>query len=504
MATGTTAERPEKGGLAENRANSKLRAYELFILLLLTLGALLIHGYHPWAEDAEIYLPGAEKILHPELFPFNAKFFEAHAEHTLFPDLIAGSVRVTHLPLNWVLFFWQIASIYLLLFACWKLTLKCSQNSWARWAGVALIAALLTIPIAGTALYILDQYTNPRNLVAFATVFAIVKVLDKKYVQAGLFLMFAAVVHTLMSAFLISFCILLLLIKRSRSRFAHSWLLAFPFGLSFARPSAAYHEAARTHANHYITNWTWYEWLGIIGPIFLLWVYARLARDNNRWQMELMCRVLVAYQIVFVIAALVLDIPARLEALARLQPMRSLYLCYVLFFLFTGVLVGEYVLKKQVWRWILLFLPLCAGMFVAQRELFPASAHVEWPWVAPKNPWVQAFMWVRDNSPVDAVFALDPQFMNLPGEDENGFRDTAERSRMADDVKDNGAVSMFPALADEWAAQVQALRGWKNYSLQDFQRLRSRYGVNWVVVQKQTAGLECPYHNRAVSVCRLP
>ena len=41
----------------------------LAILLLLTAGTLLVHGYHPYAEDAEIYLPGVEKILHPGLFP---------------------------------------------------------------------------------------------------------------------------------------------------------------------------------------------------------------------------------------------------------------------------------------------------------------------------------------------------------------------------------------------------------------------------------------------------
>jgi hypothetical protein len=28
---------------------------------------VLVSGYHPYAEDAEIYLPGVEKILHPEL-----------------------------------------------------------------------------------------------------------------------------------------------------------------------------------------------------------------------------------------------------------------------------------------------------------------------------------------------------------------------------------------------------------------------------------------------------
>src|SRR5207244_2668934 len=84
-------------------------------------GALLVHGYHPWAEDAEIYLPGVERTLSPKLFPRGAEFFEPYTRLSLFHYLIAGSVRVTHLPLEWALFAWQLASIFLLLLACWRL-----------------------------------------------------------------------------------------------------------------------------------------------------------------------------------------------------------------------------------------------------------------------------------------------------------------------------------------------------------------------------------------------
>jgi len=149
-------------------------------LLLLTAGALAVHGYHPFAEDAEIYLPGVEKILNPSLFPVLQEFFAAHASLTLFPNLIAFSLRVTHLPLEWGLLFWHVASIFLLLLACWELSGLLFPGARARWGAVCLIAALLTIPVAGTALYIMDQYLNPRNLAAFAGVFAVVRTLLKK------------------------------------------------------------------------------------------------------------------------------------------------------------------------------------------------------------------------------------------------------------------------------------------------------------------------------------
>ena len=54
------------------------------------------------------------------------------------------------------------------------------------------MAALLTLPLAGTFLYILDQFLNPRNLAAFAALFALAEVLHRKYGRAALWLVFGA------------------------------------------------------------------------------------------------------------------------------------------------------------------------------------------------------------------------------------------------------------------------------------------------------------------------
>src|SRR5713101_8335630 len=98
-----------------------LNVKRIFGLALLTALALLIHGYHPYAEDAEIYLPGVLKILNPSLFPANAEFFGEHAGHTLYPNLIACSVRDTQLPLPWAAFLWELTSILLLNAGAWRL-----------------------------------------------------------------------------------------------------------------------------------------------------------------------------------------------------------------------------------------------------------------------------------------------------------------------------------------------------------------------------------------------
>jgi hypothetical protein len=473
------------------------------LLGLLSIAALLVHGYHPFAEDAEIYLPGVEKILHPELFPVGAEFFASHAHLTLFPNLIALSVRATHLPFEVVLFLWYLGSVFLLLLACCEVGEKCFATPKARWAGVAIVASLLTLPVAGTALYIMDQYPNPRNLAAFAGIFAIARVLDAKYIRAGLWLLFAGLVHPLMAVFAFSFCALLLIQQQPWSELQFLGFL-LPFGISFDPPSPAYREAARFHAFHYIMSWQWYEWLGIVAPVAVLWWFSWIARKRQLQCLDRMCRALIIYDLVYFAAALVVSVPRRFESLARIQPLRSLHLLYVLMLLFAGGLAAEFILKDRTRRWAALFLPICAGMFLPQRALFPASAHVELPGIAPKNNWAQAFRWIRDNTPTDAMFAIDPFYMRIPGEDNVGFRALAQRSRLADASKDSGAVSMFPPLAEEWLEQFQAQRDWKQFDVQDLLQLRGRYGVTWVVLQPPgIPGLKCPYRNGEVLVCRV-
>jgi len=51
---------------------------------------------------------------------------------------------------------------------------------------------------------------------------------------------------------------------------------------------------------------------------------------------------------------------------------------------------------------------------------------------------------------------------------------------------------------------VRARDKWKQFQLEDFRRLKKQYGVTRVTVERPgVAGLECPYANEAVMVCRV-
>jgi hypothetical protein len=149
-------------------------------------------------------------------------------------------------------------------------------------------------------------------------------------------------------------------------------------------------------------------------------------------------------------------------------------------------------------------MPLAARMWSPHDDSYPDSAPVKLHDSGHQSNWTAAFLWIRDHTPKDAVFALDPNYMKRSGEDDHGFRAVAERSVLADNLKDSGAVSLFPELADRWKDQVQAQSGIERFHPADFENLAKRYPVTWILTNRPgPAGLTCPYENQELAVCRI-
>jgi hypothetical protein len=493
---------------AESTTSAPPNPRQLVQLAVIAAGAVLVHGYHPYVEDAEIYVPGIKKILNPALYPHSAVFFASHARMTLFPNLIAGSIRLSALPLDWALFLWHLAAVFLFLLGCWRLGRLAFRDSMAAWGGVALVASLLTLPVAGTRLYIMDQYLNPRSLSSAAVLFIIVNVLGRRFLRAGLWAAFTASIHPLMVVFGGMYAFLLLWYARKPAgtrRPQAAMVIAMVLPLWILPPvTDGYRELFATRPYFFLLRWEWYEWLGLVAPLAIVWWFARLAERQDLPELRAMCRALIAFSLIFFAAAVVVTVPPSLLGLVMLQPLRYLHLVYVLMFLFTGGWLARYVLLNHWWRWGLLFVPLCLAMWYAQRQQFPATPHMEWPWALARNSWVETFSWIRQNTPPEAYFVLDPRYMAAPGEDYHGFRAIAERSKLADATKDASAMTMFPAEAQRVHEQVRALDGWQNFQAADFRRLKQQFGVDWAVVEGQVvSGLFCPYENQGLRVCRI-
>jgi len=482
-------------------------AKTLLILVGVSLLAFLVQGYHPGVEDDGVYLAAIKKDLTPALYPHDADFFRIQLQATIFDKLIAGSVRVTHLPPGVTILLWQFASIVLILWGCLRICRRVFVEPHTQWAGVAFIAALLTLPVSGSALYLDDQYLHPRALATAAILAAVVAVLDRRLVLAGFLLALAFAIHPLMASFGISYCIFLSW-RRGGNPSACLAAAMLPLGWVFQPTSPAWQQAAITRDYYFLGRWQWFEWLGVIAPLFLLWGIYRLGRKNGSLVQAQVASRLVWFGVFQLAVAVAIMLPSSLDRLKPFQPMRFLHLIYLLFFLLAGGLIGQKILRRHVYRWLLLFVPLAAGMFWAQRQTFPATAHLEWPGAKPGNSWVEAFEWIRQNTPSDSLFALDPYYMKLPGEDFHSFRALAERSALADYVKDPSVATQVPSLAVRWKEEVDAQKDWRNFRAEDFQRLKSRFGVSWVVLARPgmpggVQNMDCPYSNRAVFVCRI-
>jgi len=483
----------------------------LFLLALISLVALLVEGYHPGVEDDAVYLSAIRYRLNPRLYPHDFRWFTLQMQASIFDRLTAAWVRITHLPVPYSELLGQCLAAFFFLWGCWALARRCFRSEAGQWAATALVGALFTLPVAGTALYIFDQYLHPRAIAAALILGAILAVLDRRIARAGLLLAAAVVIHPIMGVFGVSYCAILWIAAWLEKRTtAHPVReeVAVAFSLLpmwiFEGTSSAWRQALNTRNYYFVRRWTWYEWLGVLGPIVILWLMARYARRTNRPVMARLARCTAVFAFFqMVIGCFVLLTPALIR-LTPMQPMRYLHLVYILMAILAGGLLGENLLRNRAWRWLALFVPLCLGMFLGQRALFPGTAHVELPWVASRNPWLEAFAWVRKNTPADAYFALNPHYMQLPDEDYHSFRALAERSELADAVKDAAVATQVPELAPLWEQQTQAVAGWQHFQKADFLRLQHEFGVTWILIRGPgVAGLECPYRNRAVAVCRL-
>lgn len=503
----------EESNLVPQKTPAYPRSGRILLLFVIASLSILVHGYHMGTDDGAIYAPGIKKAADPSLFPFGSEFFMHHAGLSLFPHLVAGVTRLTRLPIEWSMLLWFAFAQFLLLWAAYELARQCFRSERARWAGVGLLAALLSVPVAGTALIIADSYLTARSLSTPLVLMSTACFLDRRTRTACAWLVAAFLIHPQMAIYGAAVGLMVAFESRSpgRARFVETapvlpaLVLPFLVGTHLHPAQGAYREVLASRAYFLVTTWHWWEWLGAIAPLIILAACASSSLKSTLPAFSRLAKGLVGLGLISIAAALLLASDVNFAYLLRLQPMRSFHLIYVVFFIFLGGLLGEYVLRGRVWRWILCFGALSTGMFALDEATYPASPHIERPGAGYQGEWLSSFLWIRAQTPKDAFFALDPEYLLKAGVDLHGFRAVAERSTMADQEKDSGAASVFPELAELWKQQSAAQSDWAHVSVDRLQNLRAQYGVTWVLLENPAPsdGLLCPYTNGALRVCQI-
>jgi hypothetical protein len=495
----------------------------LAILTALSLLVLLVHGYHPFAEDGGLYVAGIQHTLNPTLFPHYTAFVTEHLRFSLFAPVLAATVCLTHQPLDRVLLLTNLFSIFLTLFAAHQILRRCISSEAAQLAGVALLAAWWTLPIAGTSLLLMDPYVTARSLSTPLSLLAIAFALDglrsRSAIVCALCLILTALFHPLMAAYAFALVVAIHASRSKRRNRVALLLTLLVFALAATLQLHAPHEspavAAAAISRYYwfLSQWQWFELLGLAGPLVILAVLLRSQSARlNEASKTLIHACLFAGCVAILIALLFAHESYATHSVARLQPLRVFLPIYAIMTLLLGAaLMQAFQVRPRPRSTQLLvpttaFLSLCALMFFVQRKTFPASPHIEFPGRESHNhnPWVQAFLWARDNTPPDALFALDARYVNEDGEDAQTFRAWSLRSALPDFSKDGGEASITPSLADAWqqSALAQKALSTEPDDLRDADL--KPLGATWMVLHSSApTALPCPYDNGTVKVCRL-
>ena len=493
----------------------------------LTAAIFVVHGYHPLAEDGGLYVAGVEFTLNPSLFPHFTEFVSEHLSFSIFAPLAAALTRATHLPLLVVLLIINFISITLALTGARAVLRRVTLNERAQLAGVATLATVWSVPIAGTSLMLMDPYVTARSLSTPLSLWAVAFALDKwrnnprSAIGCTFALVLAAIFHPLMAGYALGLILVLRALRsyRKGSRLAILAILTFAAAaiLQFRAPaeSTAVVLAAKSRYYWFVSQWHWYEVFGLIGPILVLLALRRRNHFGLGTNGTMLCDSAILYGCFATALTLVFGHEHfHAHTVARLQPLRSFLTIYLIMFLLLGASTQRFLERASLWpgryyaRYAIIPILLASalGMFVAQRNEFPNSAHIELPWRLQQNPnpWVRAFLWSRDNTPQNALFALDAHYITAPGDDAHTFRAIAQRSALADFSKDGGEAAITPRLADEWVAGFSAQLSLDQQTASQLREHLGRYGVNWVILRSNSpAALSCPYENNLLKVCKL-
>lgn len=487
-----------------------------------------MHGYHPLAEDGGLYAASILHRLDPSLFQHDRAFVIAQSRYSLFAPVMAATVRYVHIPLDVLLLLVHLLGIWLLLYAASRIARQCLSSSHAVFTAAALVAAWFTLPVAGTSLLMMDPAVTARTLstplALLALAFALGIRPDRPHkknmiLRTILCLLAAVAFHPLMAIYAAGFIVTLFVSQHPSSKVRIAgWLTLAFLACTLAATLQAFTPPDTTAATlaafsryyWFLSQWQWFELAGLAGPLLVFALLLHFGGNTLTPAGISLCRAAIALgAIATLIALLFAQQHYATHMVARLQPLRAFLLIYAVMSILLGGAIANLL---RVQRFAIFrkaapafaYLAVATSMFYSQRLSFPSSQHLEFPGRTPTNPWSQAFLWCRKNTPPTAVFAIDADYITTPGEDAQTFRATAQRNVLPDYSKDGGEAAILPALASDWLAGSTAQQ--QLSSLGDLQRdaRLQPFAPAWVVLHADAATAHpCPYNNGTVKVCSL-
>jgi len=452
-------------------------AFVLFVLAATANGA----GYRYGVSDQAFYIPVVVRALQPAAFPRDASLIDSQGRLMLSDQIIAGIVRVTGVPLEYLFLAAYLLSLLLIWIAVAAIGRRLFTSPWLTVAFAAAVTLRHQIP--RTTANSFEPYFHPRMLAFGVGALALAAVLHRRFWVAVALVAVSALLHVTTGLwFAVMLGVAMACLDPSLRRLAIAgaaaaavfivWAgIAGPLRSSFVTMDPPWLEAV---AGKDLFAWDWpvWAWVSNLGLLVIAWAAYR-SRKNRP---ELGAVVWGAAALIGVFLATLPLVRAKLAFPVQLQLSRVFWLVdFVALICLIGLVRHERTARAVAAT--LVAVALARGVYVMAVE------HPERPLFAvhlPASDWDDAMKWIR-GQPLDAHVLADPGHAWKYG---TSVRVAAERDVFLEEVKDSAVAIYSRDVAVRFLERVRASLDFDQMTADRARDLAARYDLDYLVFEK--------------------
>jgi len=441
----------------------KKNSFNITAAIIATFLALfLFWGYQYGTENHAIVIPFLKKFINPGLYPGDYLIAQKPFFLNYFWDFLGAIIKYTNLPITTLFFICHNITLLIFFAAFGLVSQKLFNDRRVTALAILMLLASPFNPLGGTGLFgsALANQTASLPLCLMAIYFF----LEKRYITPLAITGAAFFIHPL-SAFY-TFIILCSGLYRERKKISTKEALAGPFlFLLIISPLLWQRLIAAPQSLHFFQA----------DPLWLKLLHMRSGGHISILSMG--AGTLIKFPILVALFLWSLkNKPAGDTHAKIISFVKTIFLLCVAAFFFTEIIPLTFIVQMQFFRSSQIFLYI-ALVYIANSLLYeitrPASRWrliiiamliitTGWAVIKPRTfsignaqnkNWINAQLWARDHTAIEAMFITPPEV--------EGFRIESERT-IYGDYKDGTQMFFNPTFGKEWLTRMQSL-GFTDY-----------------------------------------
>jgi hypothetical protein len=472
----------------------------LFVLIATANAA----GYRYGTSDQAFYIPAVVRALQPDAFPRDASLIDSQAKLLLADDVLAGVIRTTGVPLEYLFLTGYLLSLLLIGLAIWLIGRRLYPSIWLTVALGAAFALRHRIP--RTSANSFEPYFHPRMLAFALGSLAVAALLRRRFWLSITLVGAAAAVHVTTALwFAVLIGVAIVCLDRTFRRLgivavvsAAAFLLwasaAGPLRNTFDIMDTPWLAAVASKDSLFASGWPLWAWLANLSFIAIGWAahVARRRRGLAGAEEQALLWGATALVLVFLVTLPLVD--AKVSLLVQLQISRVFWLVeFVALVCALGIVRSDRVARMLA--------AALLGVAVARGVYVMAIEHPERPLFAvhlPTSEWTAAMNWLKAQ-PGSAHVLADPGHAWKYG---TSVRTSAERDVFLEETKDSAVAIYSREVGHRVTERVAAAANFEQITPERVRDLARRYELDYVVTESDLP-LPLAYRNRRFRIYEL-